>query len=164
MKGAAACDYTAKGAPRRLIQLGEEGIELNGRSISEDEVSKLAKGRFAFINVWRSIDDESPVLRDPIAICDERTIREEDKFVYELRFPSRTGENYSLQFSNEHDWYYYSKQTKDECLVFKVYDKQENGTRFVFHRSFDDPNTPRNAPARKSIEVRAICFFDTSLE
>ena len=48
MKGAAACDYTAKGAPRRLIQLGEEGIELNGRSISEDEVSKLAKGRFAF--------------------------------------------------------------------------------------------------------------------
>ena len=30
-------------------------------------------------------------------------------------------------------WYYYPKLTKDECLVFKVYDKKEDGPRFVFH-------------------------------
>ena len=39
---------------------------------------------------------------------------------YELRFPDRTGENYSLKHSREHKWYYYSRQAKDECLVFKV--------------------------------------------
>ena len=43
-----------------------------------------------------------------------------DRFLYELRFPDRTGENYSLRHSAEHQWYYYPWQTKDECLVFKV--------------------------------------------
>lgn len=66
-----------------------------------------------------------------------------------------TGENYSLSHSPNHRWCYYSKQTKDECLVFKVYDKKETGPRFVFHTAFDDPNSLPDAPPRKSIEVRA---------
>lgn len=28
----------------------------------------------------------------------------------QLRFPDRTGENYSLQHSSNHKWYYYSRQ------------------------------------------------------
>ena len=50
--------------------------------------------------------------------------------------------------------------TMDECMVFKVYDKKEDGPRFVFHTAFDDPLTPENAPPRRSIEVRTIAFFD----
>ena len=50
--------------------------------------------------------------------------------------------------------------TKDECLVFKVYDKKADGPRFVFHTAFDDPRTPADAPPRKSIEVRTIAFYD----
>ena len=49
---------------------------------------------------------------------------------------------------------------KDECLVFKVYDKHEDGPRSVFHTAFDDPMCPEDAPPRESIEVRAIAFFD----
>ena len=157
------CDYTADGAPRRLLQLGKEGMysKSQQRMLTEDEVSKLASNRFAFINVWRSIDNEAPcVLQEPLAVCDERSVSEEDKFIYELRFPDRTGENYSLRHSDRHEWYYYSRMSKEECLVFKVYDKQIDGPRFVFHTSFDDPMTPVDAPPRKSIEVRAIAFFD----
>jgi len=157
------CDYTATGAPRRLTQLGREGIhsKLRHRMLTEDEVAELASGRFAFINVWRSIDDDAPcVMQQPLAVCDEDSVPDEHRFVYELRFPDRTGENYSLRHSEEHKWYYYSRQRKDECLVFKVYDKKADGPRFVFHTAFDDPMTPANPPPRKSIEVRAIAFYD----
>ena len=117
-----------------------------------------------------------------------------------MRFPERTGENYSLRHSPSHRWHYYSRQTKDECLLFKVsesticrpadlpshrtrwpprslpfltrswsppfhspsqvYDKHEDGPRFVFHTAFEDPSSPPDAPPRQSIEVRAIAFFD----
>ncbi|KAL9178891.1 hypothetical protein ACHAXT_011864 [Thalassiosira profunda] len=156
------CDYTHDGAPRRLLQLGKDGMysKSKQRMLTEDEVAQLASNRFAFINVWRSIDDEAPcVLREPLAVCDERSVSKEDRFIYELRFPNRTGENYSLRHSDLHEWYYYSRQTKDEALIFKVYDKQADGPRFVFHTSFDDPMTPDDAPPRRSIEVRAIAFF-----
>jgi len=157
------CDYTADGAPRRLHQLGEEGIvsKLRGRTLTAAEAAELASGRFAFVNVWRSIDEMQPVLQQPLAVCDERSVPESDRFLYELRFPDRTGENYSLRHSAAHRWYSYRHMTKDECLVFKVYDKKEDGgPRFVFHTAFTDPDSPPDAPPRRSIEVRAIAFYD----
>lgn len=147
------CDYTAEGAPRRLKQLGDEGIYslLKGRDLTASEVDALAAGRFAFINVWRSIDDAHPVSRSPLAVCDENSIAEADKFKYELRFPDRTGENYSLKFSEAHEWFYYPQMTMDECLVFKVFDSAEDGEpRFVFHSAFDDPATSRRRRASRS--------------
>ena len=38
--------------------------------------------------------------------------RAEDRFKYEIRFPERTGETYSLRHSPDHRWYYYPKMTK----------------------------------------------------
>ena len=40
-----------------------------------------------------------------------------------------------------------------------MYDKQKDGPRFVFHTAFDLPDTPPDAPPRRSIEVRAIAFY-----
>merc|ERR1719465_122910 len=133
------CDYTATGAPRRLTQLGEAGIysRLRGRMLTPEDVAELAQGRFAFINVWRSICDDAPVMQKPLAVCDENSVPDSDRFLYELRFPDRTGENYSLRASADHKWYYYPTMTKDETLVFKVYDKKEDGPRVVFHTAFD---------------------------
>ena len=156
------CDYTHDGAPRRLLQLGDAGIfsHLKGRDLTADEVAALAAGRFAFINVWRSIDPDRPVARNPLAVCDENSIDDDDKFLYELRFPDRTGENYSLKHSDAHAWYYYPDMTADECLIFKVFDKKPDGPRFVFHTAFDDPRTTDASPPRKSIEIRTIAFYD----
>ncbi len=156
------CDYTHEGAPRRLAQLAKEGVfsRVRNRVLSEEEVAKLASGRYAFINVWRSISDDGPVMQKPLAVCDEASVAEADRFVYELRFPDRTGENYSLRHSDQHKWRYYPRMTKDECLIFKVFDNQEDGPRFVFHTAFDEPSTPSDAPPRRSVEVRAIAFFE----
>ena len=70
------CDYTATGAPRRLVQLGREGIysKLRHRTLTEEEVGELASGRYAFINVWRSIDEDAPVMQQPLAVCDEHSV------------------------------------------------------------------------------------------
>jgi len=156
------CDYTADGAPRRLALLGAEGIfsRVRGRMLTEAEVGELAARRFAFINVWRSIDDDHPVMQQPLAVCDEASVSKDDHFLYELIFPDRVGENYSLRYSADHKWYSFPQMTKDECLVFKVYDKKEDGVRFVFHSAFTDPTSPPGAPPRKSIEIRSVAFFD----
>lgn len=124
------------------------------------EVEALASKRFAFINVWRSISPTDPVYRMPLAVCDTTTVPEADHFLYELEFPERTGENYSLRYRDSHRWCFFPQQTRDECLVFKVYDQDYSGPRFVFHTAFDDPLTPEEAPPRMSIEVRTIAFFD----
>ena len=154
------CDYTADGAPRRLRQLAREGKFSNGEPMSDADIEALAAGRFAFINVWRSLDTESPVLQKPLAVCDEASVAKDDIFLYELIFADRTGENYSLRPSDAHKWYTFPRMVHDECLIFKVYDKPEDGPRFVFHTAFDDPSTPPDAPPRRSLEVRTIAFFD----
>eukprot|EP00658_Telonema_sp_P-2_P026714 TRINITY_DN20811_c0_g1_i1.p1 TRINITY_DN20811_c0_g1~~TRINITY_DN20811_c0_g1_i1.p1 ORF type:complete len:311 (-),score=61.02 TRINITY_DN20811_c0_g1_i1:41-973(-) len=153
-------DYTDESAPRRLQQFGEAGIFSlkKNRHLSAQEVRELARHRFAFVNVWRGIT-EAPIERMPLACCDTNSVEESDRFLYELLFPDRVGQNYSMQFNPSHRWYYFPKQTKDECLVFKTYDKKQDGPRFVFHTAFHDPRTPADAPPRRSIEVRAIAFF-----
>jgi hypothetical protein len=66
------CDYTAEGAPRRLQQLGKAGFysRVRERMLNEADVAELARSRYAFINVWRSIS-EAPVERMPLAVCAE---------------------------------------------------------------------------------------------
>ena len=39
------------------------------RDLSPDEVDALAEARYAFINVWRSIDSKSAVARSPLVSC-----------------------------------------------------------------------------------------------
>lgn len=159
------CDYTAKSAPRRLMSFVQSGVysQLRKRKLTEEDIKDLASRRFAFINVWRSISEE-PVEKKPLAVCDTRSVPENDQFLYELIFPDRVGENYSLKFNEAHKWHYYPRMVKDECLVFKVYDKKEDGPRFTFHTAFDDPLTTPESPARQSIEVRTIAFFDDNSE
>jgi hypothetical protein len=96
----------------------------------------------------------------PLALIDTSSVDPATHVTYELRYPGRTGENYSLEPSSSHRWYYFPLMEKEECLIFKVFDSKEDGSRFTFHSAFDDPNTPANAPDRESIEVRAVVCFD----
>ena len=78
------CDYTSASAPRRAEQLLAEGVSFSdsGTTLSTADADALLAGRFAFVNVWRSIDPEQPVMQTPLAVCDERTVSEADKFKY----------------------------------------------------------------------------------
>ena len=45
-------------------------------------------------------------------------------------------------------------------MLIKCFDSAKDGrARFTAHTAFSDPNTPVEADARESIEVRTLAFF-----
>lgn len=140
-------DYTEWSAPQRVRDL-----------LPEDEAEELLKHRFAVVQVWRAI--RNPIESNPLAICDARTLAFSDLIASERRYPDRVGETYQITYNPDHRWFYFPRMTRNEALVFKVYDSAKDGrSRFVAHTSFEDPNTPVGAPPRESIEMRGLAFF-----
>ncbi len=139
-------DYTEWSGPNRV------------REFLPDEADELLKHRFAIIQVWRAIN--RPIQANPLALADARSVAPEDLMIAERRYPHRVGQTYRLKFNPNHRWFYFPEMRRDEALVFKVYDSEKDGrARFTPHTSFTDPNSPPDAPARQSIEVRAFAFF-----
>ena len=139
-------DYTEWSGPQRV------------RDLLPDEAEALLRRRFAIVQVWRAI--ARPIQSDPLAIAHARSLRTADLIASERRYPDRVGETYQVAYDSGHRWYYFPEMTRDEALVFKVYDSETDGrARFTAHTSFGDPNTPDGAPPRESIEARTIAFF-----
>ena len=121
------------------------------------EAESLLRNRFAVINVWKPI--RGPVQESPLAVCDAQSIRPQDLVATDLRYKDRTGEIYSLTYSPDHRWFYFSSMRADEAMLLKCFDSATSGARFTAHTAFDDPTSPADAPARESIEVRTLAFF-----
>jgi len=139
-------DYTEWSGPQRV------------RDLLPDEAEHLLKNRFAIIQVWRAINQ--PIESNPLAVADARSVAFEDLLVAERRYPNRVGQTYRLRYNAAHRWFYFPRMRRDEALVFKVYDSAKDGhARFTPHTSFVDPATPPGAPARQSIEARALVFY-----
>ncbi len=141
-------DYTIKSGPQRV------------RDLLPDEADALLKNRFAVINVWRPI--RGPVEENPLAVCDAQTIAPQDLVIHNLIYRDRMGEVYSLAYNPAHRWFYFPHMQKNEVMLLKCYDSDEHRARFTAHSSFDDPNSPSNAAARESIEVRTLVFFPSA--
>jgi hypothetical protein len=139
-------DYTERSGPQRV------------REILPDEADKLLAHRFAIIQVWRAINQ--PIQSNPLAIADARSLAPEDLLAAERRYPHRVGETYQVRYNPAHRWFYFPQMRRDEALVFKVFDSQQDGrARFTAHTSFVDPTSPPGAPPRQSIEARTFAFF-----
>lgn len=179
-------DYTLTSAPERLraLSLPPSGndtlraiLPAGQALVDPASVERILgkDGRFAIINVWRSIADE-PVATHPIALCDGQSVEPEDLVVFEIHYQDRIGENYFAKYAPRHQWYYYPEMTRDEALLIKQWDSagplaQSRGQHgdasdllapctFSFHSAFEDPSTPADAPDRRSIEVRCIVVYD----
>ena len=140
-------DYTEWSGPQRVRDL-----------LPAIEAEALLKNRFAIVQVWRPI--RNPIQSDPLAICDARTLAPGDLIAADRKYPDRVGETYRISFNPDHRWFYIPNMRRNEALVFKVFDSKKDGARFTAHTAFVDPNTPPDAPARESIEMRALVFFD----
>jgi hypothetical protein len=141
-------DYTEKSAPRRLRDI-----------VGDAEAQRRLRKRWAIIQVWRPI--RGPVLVDPLGICDGRSIPQQGFILVQRRYKDRTGEVYHIAHHPAHQWFYFPQMTRNEALVFKVFDSDAaKPSRFTAHSSFDDPTSPPDAPARESIETRTFAFFD----
>lgn len=139
-------DYTDWSGPQRV------------RDLFPDEAEALLGRRMAVIQVWRPI--ASPVMADPLAICDAGSLSPADLIAAERRHADRVGEIYHVAFNPAQRWYYFPRMASDEAIVFKCYDSMTDGrARFTAHASFVDPETPEGAPPRESIEIRTFAFF-----
>ncbi len=136
-------DYTEKSAPGRV------------RLYLPKEADVLLQARYEVINVWRAIG--GPVAESPLAVCDARSIKEEEIV------PTEEGvkhEVYLFKFSPGHQWFYFPAMEPDEALLIKCFDSLNDGrARLTAHSAFDDPTTSPNARPRESIEVRTLAFF-----
>jgi hypothetical protein len=138
-------DHTVNSAPRRVRDhLGADAEE-------------LLKHRFGVVNVWRPI--RGPVLDSPLALCDARSFTNDDLIASDLVYKHVRGETSRVEYKPEHRWYYFSEQQRDEVLLIRVHDSEDDGrARLSFHTSFENP-LAQGAPPRESIEVRTLVFF-----
>ncbi len=122
------------------------------------EAERLLQGRVAIVNLWRPIGET--VQSSPLALCDSRSIALNDLVASDLVYPDKVGETYALVFNPRHRWYYFPHMTPDEYLLLKIYDSAGDPiARLSAHSAFDDPMSPADAPARRSIELRSLLFF-----
>ncbi|MCR9093842.1 MAG: hypothetical protein NXI30_06485 [bacterium] len=177
-------DYTLTSAPDRLRQLASPpGANDTYRPLlgadetlipEADAERAIAEGRYAFINVWRNIDD-APVESDPLVLCAADSVTPPDLAVFELHYSDRIGENYFSKWAPRHAWFTFPGLERDEALLIKQWDSagplarsggatgdaEEPGapSTFSFHTAYFDPETMAGARPRWSIEVRCVALY-----
>ncbi|KXT02976.1 hypothetical protein AC578_10580 [Pseudocercospora eumusae] len=124
-----------------------------------------SKHRHAIVNAWRPL---KTVHRDPLAVCDARSVAESDleEVRVALRFESAEGEmvqrvntTWEVKANPAHKWYWPKQMTPDEVLLFKCFDSKEDGrARWAPHSAFQLPFS--DASPRESIEVRALVYWE----
>ena len=65
---------------------------------------------------------------------------------------------FSVKYNPDHKWYYLSNQTPEEVTLIKCYDSEVDRARLTPHSAFLDETSPKDAPHRESIEIRALVF------
>jgi hypothetical protein len=142
-------DYTARSGIKRLR---DHFADRPG------DAEELMQGRFAIINVWRSI--AGPIQNFPLTLCDATTVDSADLVSVERRAEERIGELQVTLHNPDQRWYYFPQMRMDEALVFKTFDSATDGrTRFTIHTSIEIPGVPADAAPRESIETRCLVFF-----
>jgi hypothetical protein len=78
------------------------------------------------------------------------------------------GETLAVAPSERQKFYYVKDMTPDEVMLLKCFDSEGEGMSQgkpgvavrTPHTAFEDPNTPKDAPGRQSIEVRCLVFWE----
>ncbi|KAK4962444.1 hypothetical protein LTR10_000070 [Elasticomyces elasticus] len=135
------------------------------------DAERLSECRFGIINVWRPI--RIPVPREPLGVCDARSVPDEDLVEVFAKLPEKgtgTFENVSkgngfglwnVKYNPSHKWYYASGMRPEEVLMIKCFDSKKDGrARRSPHGAFRMDGQDERAPARESIEVRCLVFWE----
>ncbi|MCX5544117.1 CmcJ/NvfI family oxidoreductase [Paraburkholderia sp. CNPSo 3076] len=142
-------DQTFVSGPRRVLD-----------HLDAEEAQQRLQHRFAIVNLWRPL---RVVEQLPLALCDARSIAAADLVPSDHVYRDQTGETFSFLANPQHRWYFFPRLRPDEVLLLKIYDSLEDGTaRLTAHTAFEDPTSQADAPARRSIELRALLFWPAS--
>lgn len=127
--------------------------------LGAEEAARLQGVPFAQINVWRSI--AGPVKRSPLALLDATSLDPSDLIGTDMHYPDRVGEIYHLAYNPAQRWLYFPEIDAESAILIKGFDSRRDGrARYTPHGAFSDPRTRPEHPARESIEVRTLAFFE----
>jgi hypothetical protein len=133
------------------------------RAVPPDQAQARLRQRYSIFNVWRAFS--APPQDVPLALCDARCVAPADKQLCSITLTVSTGEvmtweNLTYRHNPQHRWFYASDMTRDQAYVFRAYDSDPARAEQVPHSAFRDPSCPPGAPARASIEVRMLAFYE----
>ena len=161
--------------PARFVHIDqsyEGAFEVLSQSLSSELAESLSKTHWAIINVWRPI--HHVITRDPLAVCDARSVLESDLVPVRTLLPSkgsgtfeslsggRSFETWSIKANPDHRWYFASGLSPEDVMLIKIFDSKKDGrARRVPHSAFVDPRTEHAVSMpRESIEVRCFVFWE----
>jgi hypothetical protein len=133
------------------------------RNVPAAEAAERVRHRYAVFNVWRSFS--GPPQDVPLALCDARSVAQQDKQYCEITMKSAAGdvltwENITYYHSGAHRWWYCPDMTRDEAYVLRSFDSAPGHAEPVPHSAFVSESCPGSAPPRASIEVRVFAFYE----
>jgi hypothetical protein len=137
----------------------ETGTEFRARTAPTGR----AIARSAQYNVWRALSGAPQDV--PLALCDARSVAGPELIKADAIFdppggaPEFSFEGYVVAHDPGHRWLWFSDMAPDETIVFKTSESDPGRAQCIPHVAFDDPNAPADAPARVSIEMRAIAYW-----
>lgn len=134
-------DYSREGAEKRLVDI-----------LGAERASQWSLGHFAFINVWRPI--ENPINSAPLGFIRPSSVSENDWILIDLIYPDRRGHIMGLAANDGHEWIYQSRMTPEEVAFFNIYDNR--GLPSVGHSAVDLVEDPGIHTIRKSLESRTL--------
>lgn len=154
------------------IDYGPEGAAMTApRVYAEEFPDGPGYSRALATSVWRVF---SPPPQDwPLALCDFRSVREDEGLANQLYFVDRLPEDPLTEpvdeskmitsgseflYSPDHEWWYFPNMTRDEVLFFVFNDSDHSRAWRVVHSAFHDPSVTCAVP-RHSVEVRSFAFF-----
>ncbi|MGI9476521.1 MAG: CmcJ/NvfI family oxidoreductase, partial [Hyphomicrobiaceae bacterium] len=123
--------------------------------LGEEKAARWETGHFAFINVWRPI--ENPINSAPLGFVRPRSVDAQDWLTIKLIYPDRLGSILGLVANDAHEWVYLSKMTPDEIALFNIYDNR--GKPSIAHSALDRVEDDTIDVVRKSIESRTLVHY-----
>jgi hypothetical protein len=140
-----------------------EALTRNGLTADSFDAAR----RIVVLQFWRNL---GPATMDfPIAFCDARSVELADARAFVVRdYAGAGGPDFEAlaivapEHPARHRWYSFPDLRRDEVIAFRTYDTElvaAGAAYFTPHSAFRDPNVAVGAPARSSIELRAVCLF-----
>ena len=142
----------------------EAAAALASSGITVEDMARAK--RLLILQFWRNVGPEQ--MDYPLAFCDAQSVPRAD--MHSIHVPNYAGGDFAFDTfavapppsQDAHDWYVFPNMTRDEAVAFRTFDSKMVATGAPYwtpHSAFLDETTGVNAPARRSIEVRATCLF-----
>ncbi|MBV9716589.1 MAG: hypothetical protein JOZ64_14515, partial [Solirubrobacterales bacterium] len=154
------------------IDYSPEGAEMVAKRVYAEKFPDRPPHRRALAaSVWRVFSQ--PPQDWPLAVCDFRSVREDEGLSNQLYFVDRLPDDpmtadvdesamvtsgSEFVYSPDHEWWYFPEMTRDEVLFFAFHDSDHSRAWRVIHSAFRDPTVEAAVP-RHSVEVRVFAFF-----